>query len=91
MASQLVSATVNGDSVQFACPTDESLLNVLRDNLGLTGANACRSRIKTSQEVPLGIVGSNENWLHPSSGEMKTARNPTSHRTKKAFLPSRNA
>ena len=38
MASQLVSATVNGDSVQFACPTDESLLNVLRDNLGLTGA-----------------------------------------------------
>ena len=38
MASQLVSATVNGDMVQFACPTDESLLNVLRDNLGLTGA-----------------------------------------------------
>ena len=38
MASQLVSATVNGDSIQFACPTDESLLNVLRDNLGLTGA-----------------------------------------------------
>jgi len=38
MASQLVSATVNGDAVQFACPTDESLLNVLRDNLGLTGA-----------------------------------------------------
>lgn len=38
MASQLVSTTVNGDPVQFACPTDESLLNVLRDNLGLTGA-----------------------------------------------------
>ncbi|HCC43446.1 MAG TPA: ferredoxin [Gammaproteobacteria bacterium] len=38
MASQLVSTTVNGDVVQFACPTDESLLNVLRDNLGLTGA-----------------------------------------------------
>ena len=38
MASQLVSATVNGDAVQFACATDESLLNVLRDNLGLTGA-----------------------------------------------------
>ena len=38
MASQLVSATVNGDMVRFACPTDESLLNVLRDNLGLTGA-----------------------------------------------------
>ena len=37
MASQLVSTTVNGDVVQFACPTDESLLNVLRDNLGLTG------------------------------------------------------
>ena len=38
MASQLDSPTVNGDVVQFACPTDESLLNVLRDNLGLTGA-----------------------------------------------------
>ena len=38
MASQLVSTTVNGDVVQFACPTEESLLNVLRDNLGLTGA-----------------------------------------------------
>ena len=38
MASQLVSTKVNGDVVQFACPTDESLLNVLRDNLGLTGA-----------------------------------------------------
>ena len=38
MASQLVSTTVNGDVVQFACPTDESLLNVLRDNLGLPGA-----------------------------------------------------
>jgi len=38
MASQLVSTTVNGDAVQFACPTDESLLNVLRDELGLTGA-----------------------------------------------------
>ena len=38
MASQLVSTTVNGDPVQFACPTDESLLNVLRDQLGLTGA-----------------------------------------------------
>ena len=38
MASQLVSTKVNGDLVQFACPTDESLLNVLRDNLGLTGA-----------------------------------------------------
>ena len=35
MASQLVSTTVNGDVVQFACPTDESLLNVLRDNLVL--------------------------------------------------------
>ena len=42
MASQLVSATVNGDAVQFACPTDESLLNVLRDNLGLTGAKEGR-------------------------------------------------
>ena len=38
MSSVLVSTTVNGDPVQFACPPDESLLNSLRDRLGLTGA-----------------------------------------------------
>lgn len=38
MSSVLVSTTVNGDPVQFACPPDETLLNSLRDRLGLTGA-----------------------------------------------------
>lgn len=38
MASVLVSTTVNGDPVEFACPPDESLLNSLRDRLGMTGA-----------------------------------------------------
>jgi len=38
MSSVLVSTTVNGDPVQFACPPDETLLNTLRDRLGLTGA-----------------------------------------------------
>jgi carbon-monoxide dehydrogenase small subunit len=33
----LVSTTVNGDPVQFACPTDESLMTALRDRVGLTG------------------------------------------------------
>ena len=37
MAAVLVSTTINGDAVQFACPPEESLLNVLRDRLGLTG------------------------------------------------------
>jgi aerobic carbon-monoxide dehydrogenase small subunit len=33
-----VHAIVNGDSVEFTCPEDEVLLDVLRNRLGLTGA-----------------------------------------------------
>ncbi len=33
-----VSATVNGDAVEFLCDARETLLDVLRDRLGLTGA-----------------------------------------------------
>lgn len=33
-----VETTINGDSTEFLCNTDESLLDVLRDRLGLTGA-----------------------------------------------------
>ena len=34
----LVSTTINGDNVEFACDPTESLLDVLRNRLGLTGA-----------------------------------------------------
>lgn len=37
MSAVLVSTNINGDDVQFACPPEESLLNALRDRLGLTG------------------------------------------------------
>jgi len=33
----LVSTTINGDHVEFACEADESLLDVLRNRVGLTG------------------------------------------------------
>lgn len=33
-----VETTINGDTTEFLCQTDESLLDVLRDRLGLTGA-----------------------------------------------------
>ncbi|HEY5681234.1 MAG TPA: (2Fe-2S)-binding protein [Pseudomonadales bacterium] len=33
----LVSTTINGDTVEFACPADEVLLDSLRDRVGLTG------------------------------------------------------
>ena len=33
-----VETTINGDSTEFLCNADESLLDVLRDRLGLTGA-----------------------------------------------------
>ena len=37
MAGVLVSTTINGDDVDFACPQDETLLDSLRDRVGLTG------------------------------------------------------
>ena len=34
----LVSTTINGDHVEFACEPDETLLDALRNRVGLTGA-----------------------------------------------------
>ena len=34
----LVSTTINGDRIEFACEPDETLLDALRNRLGLTGA-----------------------------------------------------
>jgi carbon-monoxide dehydrogenase small subunit len=38
MAKHHVMATVNGDEVEFLCETEETLLDVLRDTLHLTGS-----------------------------------------------------
>lgn len=38
MASVAVSTTINGDTIEYLCQPDETLLDVLRDRLGLTGA-----------------------------------------------------
>ncbi|MGH6905045.1 MAG: (2Fe-2S)-binding protein [Geminicoccaceae bacterium] len=38
MAKCHVTATVNGDAVEFLCEPDETLLDVLRDRLQLTGS-----------------------------------------------------
>ena len=38
MAGIAVSTTINGDSVEFLCQPDETLLDVLRNRLDLTGA-----------------------------------------------------
>lgn len=38
MSGAFVSTTVNGDMVEFACPQDETLLDALRNRVGLTGA-----------------------------------------------------
>lgn len=35
--SQIVSTTINNDSVEFACEPHETLLDALRDRVGLTG------------------------------------------------------
>tara|TARA_A100001037_G_C15115345_1_gene621085 strand:- start:494 stop:982 length:489 start_codon:yes stop_codon:yes gene_type:complete len=35
--AMLVSTTVNGDAVEFACPPEEVLLTSLRDRVGVTG------------------------------------------------------
>ena len=38
MAKHHIQATVNGDAVEFLCETEETLLDVLRDTLHLTGS-----------------------------------------------------
>lgn len=38
MAKAHVSTTINGDAVEFLCETDQTLLDVLRDELQLTGS-----------------------------------------------------
>jgi aerobic carbon-monoxide dehydrogenase small subunit len=37
MGKHHVTATINGDAVEFLCETHQTLLDVLRDELGLTG------------------------------------------------------
>ena len=37
MARLQVESTINGDSKEFLCDADQSMLDVLRDELGLTG------------------------------------------------------
>ncbi len=38
MAKQYVSATINGEEAEFLCETQQTLLDVLRDVVGLTGS-----------------------------------------------------
>src|SRR4029453_10707549 len=38
MAKHHIEAVVNGDEVEFLCETEETLLDVLRDTLTLTGS-----------------------------------------------------
>ena len=38
MASYHTTTTINGDAVEFLCEVQETLLDVLRDRLGLTGS-----------------------------------------------------
>jgi len=38
MAGVAVSTTINGDTIEYLCQPDETLLDVLRDRLGMTGA-----------------------------------------------------
>jgi carbon-monoxide dehydrogenase small subunit len=38
MSQARVSTTINGDPVSYLCDADETLLDVLRDRLGLTGS-----------------------------------------------------
>lgn len=38
MSKHHVTATINGDPTEFLCETEQTLLDVLRDELGLTGS-----------------------------------------------------
>jgi carbon-monoxide dehydrogenase small subunit len=41
MAKQHVSTVINGDPVEFLCEANKSLLDVLRNDLGMTGTKEC--------------------------------------------------
>ncbi len=43
MSKRHVSAVVNGDPVEFLCTPEQTLLDVLRDDLDLTGSKECCS------------------------------------------------
>ncbi len=44
MARHLVTITINGDEVEFTCRTEQTLLDVLREDLHMTGTkNGCGS------------------------------------------------
>lgn len=43
MSKRHVSAVVNGDAVEFLCTPEQTLLDVLRDELDLTGSKECCS------------------------------------------------
>lgn len=44
MKKHLITATINGDEVDFSCAADQTLLEVLRENLHMTGTkNGCGS------------------------------------------------
>ena len=54
MAKTHVSTTVNGDAVEFLCAADETQLDVLRDELHLTGSKeGCASGVCGSCSVML--------------------------------------
>jgi aerobic carbon-monoxide dehydrogenase small subunit len=38
MAKHHIETTVNGDQVEFLCETEDTLLDVLRDTLNMTGS-----------------------------------------------------
>ena len=57
-----VATTINGDEVEFACSPAESLLDVLRDRLGLTGTLPSRARwpgtrVRTDQTRWIKVTG----------------------------------
>lgn len=44
MARHHIMTTINGDEVEFTCQADQTLLEVLRENLHMTGTkNGCGS------------------------------------------------
>jgi len=44
MSKHMITATINGDEVDFTCHADQTLLDVLRENLHMTGTkNGCGS------------------------------------------------
>ena len=51
MSKQHITTTINGNEVEFLCETPQSLLDVLRNELGMTGTKIIEAVLDAAREL----------------------------------------